>query len=88
MNKYVYINRERERQRERKKERESYRGLVSLYAQEQADSRGKTHFSSKRKKREQGQKSSRRSADVVGRVPGGGVRGVRHESISSDARIC
>ncbi len=44
-----------------------------LYAQAQADSMRKTHFStSKRKIKREKKKSSRRSADVVRRVPRGG----------------
>jgi hypothetical protein len=39
-----------------------------------------------KKKRKKEQKASRRSAGAVRRVPRGGVGGVRHESIASDAR--
>jgi hypothetical protein len=52
-----------------------------LYAQAQADSRRKTHFFPSKDV-----KKTRRSADVVRRVPRGGVRGVQHESIAIAAR--
>jgi hypothetical protein len=45
-----------------------------------------TSPSRQEKKEKTKQKASRRSADVVRRVPRGGLGGVRHESIASDAR--